>query len=86
MKKKIEGFAREILKDPVRIVIGSIGQANADVNQKICVLKDEMLKWSCLVEMLPSCINEGKVLIFVNAKVRLDHIVSYHIINKIIIE
>ena len=70
MKKKIEGFAREILKDPVRIVIGSIGQANSDVSQKICVLKDEMLKWSCLVEMLPSCINEGKVLIFVNAKVR----------------
>ena len=33
MKKKIEGFAREILINPVRITVGSIGQANTDVNQ-----------------------------------------------------
>ena len=33
MKKKIEGFAREILKDPIRIVIGHIGQSNPDIRQ-----------------------------------------------------
>jgi ATP-dependent RNA helicase DDX42 len=71
MKRKIEGFAREILKEPVRVVVGSIGQANADVRQKICVLRDETCKWACLVDLLPSCLEEGKVMIFVNAKVML---------------
>ena len=33
MKKKVEGFARELLKDPVRIVVGTIGQANPDIRQ-----------------------------------------------------
>jgi superfamily II DNA/RNA helicase len=33
MKKKVEGFARELLTDPIRIVVGTIGQANPDIKQ-----------------------------------------------------
>jgi ATP-dependent RNA helicase DDX42 len=33
MKRKVEGFARELLKDPIRIVVGTVGQANPDIRQ-----------------------------------------------------
>ena len=33
MKRKIEGFARELLTNPIRIVVGTIGQANPDIRQ-----------------------------------------------------
>ena len=33
MKKKIEAFAREILQNEVKIVVGKPGQANADIRQ-----------------------------------------------------
>jgi superfamily II DNA/RNA helicase len=33
MKKKVEHFAREIIRNPVRVVIGSIGHANPDIQQ-----------------------------------------------------
>ena len=36
MKRKVEGFARELLKDPVRIVVGTVGQANPDIRQ-VCI-------------------------------------------------
>jgi ATP-dependent RNA helicase DDX42 len=35
MKRKVEGFARELLKDPIRIVVGTVGQANPDIRQVI---------------------------------------------------
>lgn len=33
MKRKIEGFARELLTNPIRIVVGTVGQANPDIRQ-----------------------------------------------------
>ena len=33
MKRKVEGFARELLTNPIRIVVGTIGQANPDIRQ-----------------------------------------------------
>jgi ATP-dependent RNA helicase DDX42 len=32
-KKKVESLARDCLMDPVRIVIGDVGEANADITQ-----------------------------------------------------
>jgi superfamily II DNA/RNA helicase len=33
MKKKVESFAREMIRNPIRIVIGGIGHANPDIQQ-----------------------------------------------------
>lgn len=33
MKRRVENFAREIIRDPIRIVIGGIGHANPDIQQ-----------------------------------------------------
>ena len=74
MKKKIEYFAREILQDPIRIVVGNIGQANTDIHQEIEVLKDESLKWGWLIQKISSCLEEGKVIIFVNAKTATEEL------------
>jgi superfamily II DNA/RNA helicase len=38
-KKRVERLATDILKDPIRIVVGTIGQANEDVKQQVVVLK-----------------------------------------------
>merc|ERR1711871_205651 len=74
MKKKIEGFAREILINPVRITVGSIGQANTDVNQSVHVLSNEMEKWPWLVGRLPQFLQQGKIVVFVGAKVATEEL------------
>ena len=33
MKRKIEGFAYDILRVPVRVAVGNVGQANPDIRQ-----------------------------------------------------
>ena len=68
MKKKIEGFAREILCDPVRIVIGSIGASNKDIRQVIDVVDSPTKKWPWLTARIDDWVAEGKVLIFVGSK------------------
>jgi ATP-dependent RNA helicase DDX42 len=58
MKKKVEGFARDILRDPIRIVVGAIGQANPDIRQLIEIVRDSNDKWQWLIthadEFLPT--------------------------------
>lgn len=68
MKKKIEGFAREILRDPVRIVIGSIGASNKDIKQVVDVVPSSTHKWQWLITRIDDWVAEGKVLIFVGSK------------------
>lgn len=38
-KRRVESLARDILKDPIRIVVGAVGQANEDIKQEVVVLK-----------------------------------------------
>lgn len=38
MKKRVENFAREMIRNPIRVVIGSIGHANPDIQQVEFVL------------------------------------------------
>ncbi len=33
MRKKVEVFAREVVKNPIRITVGTTGQANPDIHQ-----------------------------------------------------
>ena len=68
MKKKIEGFAREMLHNEVRIVVGKPGQANADIMQQAEIVPDELAKWRWLQANIDEFAAEGKVLIFVLSK------------------
>ena len=68
MKKKVESFAREILLNPVRIVVGAIGEANPDIKQVVQVVGSPDSKYNWLITHVDEWLNEGKLLIFVNAK------------------
>jgi ATP-dependent RNA helicase DDX42 len=68
MKRKVEGFAREILSEPIRIVIGSIGQANPDIKQHVEVFSSDTQKWAWLSGQADDFVADGKVLIFVGQK------------------
>merc|ERR1712232_1020058 len=64
---KIEILAREILKNPVRITIGEVGQANENVAQKVHMLKSEGEKWPWLSVAIEAFQAAGQVLIFANS-------------------
>lgn len=68
MKKKVEGFARDMLRDPLRVVIGTIGQANPDIKQIAELVHDADHKWRWLSSRLDEFVAEGKVLVFVGTK------------------
>ena len=74
MKKKVESFAREILNDPVRVVVGTIGQANPDIQQVVEILQDDSTKWAWLSSHADEFVAEGKVLIFVSSKLGTENI------------
>ncbi|CAG8582827.1 27820_t:CDS:10, partial [Racocetra persica] len=66
--QKVEILAREVTTEPVRISIGSVGQANTDITQRIEILTDDGYKWGWLMSHLASFCVEGSVLIFVSRK------------------
>ena len=66
--RNIEGLARDLLRDPVRITVGSVGQSNKDVQQFVEVLKNEEAKWMWLVDKLDQLLDQGQVLIFRGTK------------------
>ena len=68
MKKKIEGFARELLRKEVRILVGKPGQANADIMQRAEIVQNDEAKWNWLRANIDEFAAEGKVLIFVLSK------------------
>ena len=74
MKKKVESFAREILHDPIRVVVGTIGQANPDIQQVVEIFKDDSNKWLWLSSHADEFVAEGKVLIFVSSKIGTENI------------
>ena len=76
MKKKIEGFAREICRNEVRVVVGKTGQANADIQQIAYVMPHDSDKWVWLSNNIDLFASEGKVLIFVLQKQDTEMLVS----------
>lgn len=71
-KHKVERLARDALCDPVRIVQGEVGEANADVIQTVEVLPRQDTKWVWLTQRLVNFGSMGKVLIFVTKKVNAE--------------
>ncbi|CAJ0597377.1 unnamed protein product [Cylicocyclus nassatus] len=71
-KHKVERLARDALRDPVRIVQGEVGEANADVIQTVEVLPRQDSKWVWLTQRLVNFGTMGKVLIFVTKKINAE--------------
>jgi ATP-dependent RNA helicase DDX42 len=55
-------------KGLVRIAVGKIGQANADIQQLTIVIKSDEERWLWLSRNIDEFISSGKVLIFVSGK------------------
>lgn len=76
MKKRIEGLAREILTNPIRVVVGTIGQANPDINQVVHVLHDDASKLHWLMSRISSFLHVGKVLVFCLGKKKTEEVAA----------
>ena len=69
MPPRIERLAREIMVDPVRVVVGSIGQAATVIDQNVFLVHSEEEKYVWIAATLPGLISQGgRILIFVNTK------------------
>ncbi|KAJ3683042.1 hypothetical protein LUZ60_013269 [Juncus effusus] len=76
MPYKVERLAREILTDPIRVMVGQVGMANEDIKQLVHVLPSDSEKMPWLVDKIPELIDEGDVLVFGSKKATVDEIES----------
>ena len=51
-RKKVERLCRDVLTDPVRIVVGGVGEANEDITQVTEVMNSDLDKWVWLLKHL----------------------------------
>ena len=75
-KKRIRELADRLLDAPVHVVVGSIGEASADVHQVVKVLADEGGKWGWLMQTLPGMVDDGEVIIFVSTRVAAEELAT----------
>lgn len=74
MKNKVEKLVVHALFNPVKIVCGDVGEANADVEQTVIVMQDLQAKYDWLFANIVKLITMGKVLIFVTKKVDAEEV------------
>lgn len=76
MPPRIERMCRDILRDPVRIVVGAVGQASSLIDRNVFIVHsdDEKLVW--LKSTLPSllAVADSRIMIFVNSRSRIDEL------------
>ena len=48
----MEKLCRDVLSDPVRIVVGGVGEANEDITQVVEVMETDQDKWAWLLRHL----------------------------------
>uniref|UniRef100_A0A8R1E1T3 Helicase C-terminal domain-containing protein n=1 Tax=Caenorhabditis japonica TaxID=281687 RepID=A0A8R1E1T3_CAEJA len=70
----VEKLARDALLDPVRIVQGEVGEANADVEQKVLIMPNQDTKFHWLCRNLVEFASLGKVIIFVTKKLDAEDV------------
>ncbi|XP_031572736.1 ATP-dependent RNA helicase DDX42-like [Actinia tenebrosa] len=75
-KKKVEYLCRDTLTDPIRVVIGELGEANEDVTQVVNIFNSPPEKWTWITENLVSFTSDGSVLIFVTKKANCEELAS----------
>ncbi len=72
----MERLARDFLTNPLRITVGSVGVANADVKQHVLVVLSENEKHKWLLEHINELSMDGPMLIFVSRKVSCEALVK----------
>lgn len=83
--KTIEALAKNILVNPVEIIVGTRGQTSANIDQAVEVLENDEKLWR-LIEILGEWQGKGSVLIFVDTQLEADNLfkelfkVGYHAI------
>ena len=69
MPPRIEKLAREVLNDPIRVVVGAIGQAANVIDQNVFICHSEEEKFVWMSATIPALLAGGdRTLIFVNSK------------------
>lgn len=63
MKKKVEKLAIHALVNPVKVICGDVGEANADVKQSIFVLSNLQAKWDWINSKIVE-LSSGKHFVF----------------------
>ena len=48
----MERLCRDVLTDPVRIVVGGVGEANEDITQVVEIMEMDQDKWAWLLKHL----------------------------------
>ncbi|KAJ1650619.1 hypothetical protein IWQ61_008626 [Dispira simplex] len=61
---KIERLALQVATDPVRITIGKVGEASADITQSFHIFTNGTAKWDWILQQMPTLCIEGSVLVF----------------------
>lgn len=74
MPKKIERLASEILRNPVRIVVGQLGGVNVNIVQHALLMDSAETKKQWLLSHIDGFVDEGGVLVFANQKGVVDEI------------
>ncbi|KAF0699601.1 Aste57867_9852 [Aphanomyces stellatus] len=69
-RRRIETLARDVLTRPVKIIVGTVGQANDEIKQ----MAGKENKWNWLMQNLPALTEEGKLLIFIGSKAGVDEL------------
>ncbi|KAI5961579.1 PRP5 [Candida pseudojiufengensis] len=83
--KKLEHLAKEILKDPIEVIVGGIGVVASEIEQKIVLFEeDNDNRNEKLYEILSTVDDKAndKVLIFVEKQSEVDKLVSNLLMKK----
>lgn len=73
---KIERLASDLLRNPVRVVVGELGRAAASVKQIVPVLENDDAKWSWLAKRVEGMLSKGQLLIFVKERQDTEELVQ----------
>jgi len=65
---KIERLANDLLERPVRITVGELGQAAANIVQVVEVLSNDEEKWVWLSERVLGMVARGQLLVFTKSR------------------
>ncbi|GMF24107.1 unnamed protein product [Phytophthora fragariaefolia] len=67
-RRRTEALALDVLKNPVKLTMGQVGQANEDIRQIAVVLPGHGAKWPWLMARIRGLVDEGRLLIFAGSK------------------
>uniref|UniRef100_M4B230 RNA helicase n=1 Tax=Hyaloperonospora arabidopsidis (strain Emoy2) TaxID=559515 RepID=M4B230_HYAAE len=73
-RRRVEALALDVLTNPVKLVIGQVGQANEDIRQIAVVLPGHGAKWPWLMSQIRGLVDEGRLLIFAGSKVGCEEL------------